>query len=46
MPDRTFNVLFPSINLPLRGIDKLSLGIKVCEIGRSKGATSYRNDVA
>lgn len=33
-------------NLPLRGIDKLSLGTKLREIGRSEGATSLRNDVA
>jgi arsenate reductase len=33
-------------NLPLRGIDKLSLGTKLREIGRSEGATSFRNDVA
>ncbi|MHC1946427.1 arsenate reductase ArsC [Bradyrhizobium sp. UFLA06-06] len=34
------------INLPLRSIDKLSLGTKLREIGRSEGATSSRNDVA
>jgi protein-tyrosine-phosphatase len=33
-------------NLPLRGIDKLSLGTKLREIGRLDGATSSRNDVA
>ncbi len=33
-------------NLPLRGIDRLSLGTKLREIGRSEGATSPRNDVA
>jgi arsenate reductase (thioredoxin) len=34
------------INLPLRAIDKLSLGTKLREIGRSEGATSSRDDVA
>jgi arsenate reductase (thioredoxin) len=34
------------VNLPLRGIDKLSLGTRLREIGRSDGATSYGNDVA
>ncbi|MGX9426234.1 MULTISPECIES: arsenate reductase ArsC [Bradyrhizobium] len=34
------------ISLPLRSIDKLSLGTKLREIGRSEGATSSRNDVA
>ncbi|WP_315737013.1 MULTISPECIES: arsenate reductase ArsC [unclassified Bradyrhizobium] len=33
-------------NLPLRSIDKLSLGTKLREIGRSEGASSSRNDVA
>ncbi len=33
-------------NLPLRSIDKLSLGTKLREIGRSDGASSSRNDVA
>jgi arsenate reductase len=33
-------------NLPLRSIDKLSLGTKLREIGRSDGASSARNDVA
>lgn len=34
-------------NLPLRGIDKLSLGTKLREIGRSEGSTTpSRNDVA
>jgi arsenate reductase len=31
---------------PLQGIDKLSLGTKLREIGRSEGATSSRADVA
>ncbi|MGT2499835.1 arsenate reductase ArsC [Bradyrhizobium guangxiense] len=34
------------VNLPLRSIDKLSLGTRLREIGRSEGATSSRNDVA
>ena len=34
------------ISLPLRSIDKLSLGTKLREIGRSDGATSSKNDVA
>ncbi|PDT87172.1 ArsR family transcriptional regulator [Bradyrhizobium sp. Y36] len=34
------------VNLPLRSIDKLSLGTRLREIGRSDGATSGRNDVA
>jgi arsenate reductase (thioredoxin) len=34
------------VSLPLRSIDKLSLGTKLREIGRSEGATSTRNDVA
>lgn len=34
------------VNLPLRSIDKLSLGTKLREIGRSDGAGSSRNDVA
>jgi arsenate reductase len=33
-------------NLPLRTIDKLSLGTKLREIGRSDGATSSNDDVA
>ncbi|WP_316224831.1 MULTISPECIES: arsenate reductase ArsC [unclassified Bradyrhizobium] len=33
-------------SLPLRSIDKLALGTKLREIGRSDGATSSRNDVA
>jgi arsenate reductase (thioredoxin) len=33
-------------SLPLRSIDKLSLGTKLREIGRSDGASSSRNDVA
>ncbi len=33
-------------NLPLRSIDKLSLGTKLREIGRSDDASSSRNDVA
>lgn len=33
-------------NLPLRSIDKLSLGTRLREIGRSEGASSSRNDVA
>lgn len=33
-------------NLPLRSIDKLSLGTKLREIGRSDGATSSNDDVA
>jgi arsenate reductase len=33
-------------NLPLRSIDKLSLGTRLREIGRVEGATSSRNDVA
>lgn len=34
------------VSLPLRSIDKLSLGTKLREIGRSDGAISSRNDVA
>ncbi len=34
------------VNLPLRSIDKLSLGTTLREIGRSDGASSTRNDVA
>jgi arsenate reductase (thioredoxin) len=34
------------VDLPLRSIDKLSLGTKLREIGRSHGANSSRNDVA
>lgn len=34
------------VNLPLRSIDKLSLGTRLREIGRSDGATSGRSDVA
>ncbi|MDE1934106.1 arsenate reductase ArsC [Bradyrhizobium sp.] len=34
------------VNLPLRSIDKLSLGARLREIGRSDGANSFRNDVA
>lgn len=34
------------VSLPLKSIDKLSLGTKLREIGRSEGATSSRNDVA
>ncbi|WP_315763515.1 arsenate reductase ArsC [Bradyrhizobium sp. SZCCHNS2005] len=34
------------VSLPLRSIDKLALGTKLREIGRSQGATSSRNDVA
>ncbi|WP_316168870.1 MULTISPECIES: arsenate reductase ArsC [unclassified Bradyrhizobium] len=33
-------------SLPLRSIDKLALGTRLREIGRSEGATSSRNDVA
>ncbi|MFB6462317.1 arsenate reductase ArsC [Bradyrhizobium tunisiense] len=33
-------------SLPLRSIDKLSLGTRLREIGRSEGTTSNRNDVA
>lgn len=32
--------------LPIDAIDKLSLGTKLREIGRSEGATSSRPDVA
>ncbi|KQT08316.1 MAG: arsenate reductase ArsC [Bradyrhizobium sp.] len=34
------------VNLPLSGIDRLSLGTKLREIGRSEGATSGKSDVA
>jgi arsenate reductase len=34
------------VNLPLRGIDKLSLGTKLREIGRSDGASLSNDDVA
>ena len=34
------------LNLPLRSIDRLSLGTRLREIGRSDGATSHRDDVA
>jgi len=34
------------VNLPLRKIDRLSLGTRLREIGRSDGATSGRDDVA
>ena len=34
------------ISLPLHSIDKLSLGTRLREIGRSDGATSSKNDVA
>ncbi len=34
------------VNLPLSGIDRLSLGTKLREIGRSEGATSGNSDVA
>jgi arsenate reductase len=34
------------VNLPLTGIDRLSLGTKLREIGRSEGATSGKSDVA
>ncbi|MHB0772704.1 arsenate reductase ArsC [Bradyrhizobium sp. 5.13L] len=34
------------VNLPLGGIDRLSLGTKLREIGRSEGATSGKSDVA
>ena len=40
------NRIDTSVNLPLRSIDKLSLGTRLREIGRSDGATSNRNDVA
>ena len=33
-------------SLPLRGIDRLSLGSKLREIGRGEGTTSSRQDVA
>ncbi len=34
------------VNLPLRSIDKLSLGTRLREIGRSEGTTSSKNNVA
>ncbi|WP_298241645.1 arsenate reductase ArsC [uncultured Bradyrhizobium sp.] len=34
------------VNLPLRSIDRLSLGTRLREIGRADGAASGRNDVA
>ncbi|MBJ7407055.1 MAG: arsenate reductase ArsC [Bradyrhizobium sp.] len=34
------------VNLPLGGIDRLSLGTKLREIGRSEGTTSGKSDVA
>ncbi|QOZ10842.1 arsenate reductase ArsC [Bradyrhizobium sp. CCBAU 51765] len=34
------------VNLPLTGIDRLSLGTKLREIGRAEGATSGKSDVA
>ncbi|MBR0811483.1 arsenate reductase ArsC [Bradyrhizobium diazoefficiens] len=34
------------VSLPLRSIDKLSLGTRLREIGHSEGTTSNRNDVA
>ncbi|CCE05543.1 putative arsenate reductase; arsC-like protein [Bradyrhizobium sp. STM 3843] len=34
------------VSLPLRSIDRLALGTKLREIGRSERATSARNDVA
>ncbi|MEY9183463.1 hypothetical protein ABIG06_005041 [Bradyrhizobium sp. USDA 326] len=34
------------MNLPLSGIDRLSLGTKFREIDRSEGATSGKSDVA
>ncbi len=34
------------VSLPLRSVNKLSLGTKLREIGHSDGATSSRNDVA
>ena len=34
------------VNLPLSGIDRLSLGTKLREIGRSEGATSGKSDGA
>jgi arsenate reductase len=33
-------------SLPLRGIDRLSLGARLRDIGRGEGATSSRSDVA
>jgi arsenate reductase len=33
-------------SLPIQAIDKLSLGTKIREIGRSEGATSSHDDVA
>ena len=40
------NRIGASVNLPLSGIDRLSLGTKLREIGRSEGATSGKSDVA
>jgi protein-tyrosine-phosphatase len=34
------------VNLPLAGIDRLSLGTRLREIGRGDGATRFRPDVA
>jgi arsenate reductase len=34
------------VNLPLAGIDRLSLGTRLREIGHGDGATSFRPDVA
>jgi protein-tyrosine-phosphatase len=34
------------VNLPLRSIDKLSLGARLRDIGRFDGTTSSRSDVA
>jgi len=34
------------VNLPLAGIDRLSLGTRLREIGRGDGATPFRTDVA
>ena len=33
-------------SLPLQSIDRLSLGAKLCDIGRGEGATTQRPDVA
>jgi len=40
------NRIHAFVNLPLRSIDKLSLGVMLREIGRSEDARSSRNDVA